>query len=76
VNESVEIIEEQPIEKTELGQFNMSAPTFSKDGNYMYFTTNHTGKGTNKLKGIETFNLQIQRAEFVEGVRVGQILKP
>ncbi|WP_439153433.1 TolB family protein [Winogradskyella sp.] len=67
VNESGEIVDEKPIEKTELGQFNMSAPTFSKDGKYMYFTTNHTGKGTNKLKGIETFNLQIQRAEYEEG---------
>lgn len=62
-----EIINEQPIVKTELGQFNMSAPTFSKDGKYMYFTTNHTGTGTNKLKGLETFNLQIQRAEYAEG---------
>lgn len=62
-----EIINAKPIVKTELGQFNMSAATYSKDGRYMYFTSNHTGKGTNKLKGIETYNLLIQRAEYVEG---------
>ena len=58
---------ETPVVKTELGRFNMSSATFSKDGKYMYFTTNHQGKGTNKLKGIETYNLQIQRAEYIEG---------
>ncbi|MDB9782055.1 hypothetical protein OAB88_02955 [Winogradskyella sp.] len=57
----------EPIVKTELGRFNMSAATYSKDGKYMYFTSNHTGKGTNKLKGVETYNLLIQRAEYVEG---------
>ncbi|MGJ8550227.1 TolB family protein [Winogradskyella wichelsiae] len=62
-----EIKNEKPITKTELGQFNMSAATYSKDGKYMYFTTNQLGKGNNRYKGIETFNLQIQRAEYVEG---------
>lgn len=62
-----EIKNAKPIVKTELGQFNMSAATYSKDGKYMYFTSNHIGKGTNKLKGIETYNLQIQRAEYEEG---------
>jgi hypothetical protein len=67
LSEDGEIRNEEPLEKTELGRFNMSSATFSKDGKYMYFTTNHTGKGKNKLKGIETYNLQIQRAEYVEG---------
>ncbi len=67
VSKDGEIRDIKPIVKTELGQFNMSAATFSKDGKYMYFTTNHQGKGTNKIKGIETFNLQIQRAEYEEG---------
>jgi hypothetical protein len=62
-----EIINPKPIVKTELGQFNMSAATYSKDGRFMYFTSNHSGKGANKLKGIETYNLLIQRAEYVEG---------
>lgn len=62
-----EIIKSKPIVKTELGQFNMSASTYTKDGRYMYFTSNHSGKGANKLKGIETYNLLIQRAEYIEG---------
>ncbi len=67
VSEDGEINNAEPIKKTELGRFNMSAATFSKDGKYMYFTTNQLGKGTNKLKGIETYNLQIRRAEYIEG---------
>ncbi len=67
VSEDGEIRNAEPIVKTELGRFNMSAATYSKDGKYMYFTTNHLGKGTNKLKGMETYNLQIQRAEYEEG---------
>ncbi|MBO3116042.1 PD40 domain-containing protein [Winogradskyella sp. DF17] len=66
-NSNGELIDSKPIDKTELGQFNMSAATFSKDGKFMYFTTNHSGKGTNKLKGITTYNLLIQRAEYEEG---------
>lgn len=62
-----EIRNAKAIEKTELGQFNMSVSTYSKDGKFMYFTTNHIGKGSNKLHGMETYNLQIQRAEYVEG---------
>ncbi|MCA0132217.1 TolB-like translocation protein [Winogradskyella alexanderae] len=67
INSDGEIVNGKPIVKTELGQFNMSAATYSKDGRFMYFTSNHTGKGANKLKGIETYNLLIQRAEYVEG---------
>lgn len=66
-NSNGELVDSKPIEKTELGRFNMSAATFSKDGKFMYFTTNHSGKGTNKLKGITTYNLLIQRAEYKEG---------
>lgn len=67
LSEDGEIKNEKPVEKTELGRFNMSSATFSNDGKYMYFTTNHIDKGENKLKGVETYNLQIQRAEYVEG---------
>lgn len=66
-NEEGELVETKPIVKTELGPFNMSAATFSTDGKIMYFTSNHSGKGTNKLKGITTYNLLIQRAEYVDG---------
>lgn len=67
LSEDGEIKDEKPVVKTEFGRFNMSSATFSKDGKYMYFTTNHIDKGENKLKGIETYNLQIRRAEYVEG---------
>ncbi len=67
LNSEGEIINGKPIVKTELGQFNMSAATYSKDGRFMYFTSNQTGKGANKLKGIDTYNLLIRRAEYVEG---------
>ena len=67
ISKDGEIINPKPIVKTELGQFNMSAATYSKDGRFMYFTSNHSGKGANKLKGIQTYNLLIQRAEYVDG---------
>ncbi len=67
IDEKGEIQNAKPIVKTELGRFNMSAATYSKDGKYMYFTTNQASKGNNKYKGVETYNLQIQRAEYVEG---------
>lgn len=67
VSEDGNITDAKLIEKTELGRFNMSVATYSKDGKYMYFTSNHLAKGQNKLKGLDTFNLLIQRAEFQEG---------
>ncbi len=68
VSKDGEIKNVKPINKTELGRFNMSSSTLSKDCKYLYFTTNHVDTGTNKLKGIESYNLQIKRAEYVEGV--------
>lgn len=55
------------IKKTKYGKFNMSSPTISKDGKYMYFTSNNTNVGENRFAKVKTFNLQIQRAEYVEG---------
>jgi hypothetical protein len=66
-SEDGEINDVKPIVKTDLGRFNMSVSTFSKDGKYIYFTTNNSDKGTNKLKGVNTYNLEIKRAEYVEG---------
>ncbi|MBT8244566.1 MAG: hypothetical protein HKP48_00810 [Winogradskyella sp.] len=62
-----EIINMESIKKTKLGMVNMSVSTFSKDGKYMYFTTNSVAVGVNKRKDFKTFNLQIQRAEYIEG---------
>lgn len=55
------------IERKEVGMANMTAATYSKDGKFMYFTTNQTVAGDNKLQDKNTFNLLIQRAEYVEG---------
>lgn len=55
------------IDKTEYEQANMSVSTYSKDGKYMYFTTNQTKKGENKFRDYDTYNLCLQRAEYVEG---------
>ena len=66
-SENGEIIDPKPVETTESGYFNISSSTISKDCKYLYFTTNQLDPGTNKIKGVETFNLQIRRAEFVEG---------
>ena len=62
-----EIKNVEPIKKMKMGTFNMSVATYSKDGKYMYFTSNHDKKAENKIKGYNTRNLLIQRAEYVEG---------
>lgn len=67
VGEDGEILNVKRITRKEVRMSNMSVATYSKDGRYMYFTSNHTEKGENKLKDMNTFNLLIQRAEYVEG---------
>ena len=68
IDENAQITNVSPIKKTKNGKFNMSAAIISKDGKFMYFTTNNTSLGENKARGEKTFNLQIQRAEFKEAV--------
>ncbi|RZN80285.1 MAG: hypothetical protein EVB11_11730 [Winogradskyella sp.] len=62
-----EISNMEPIKKTKLGRYNISVSTFSKDGRYMYFTTNSDDAGENRRRDYKTFNLQIHRAEYVQG---------
>lgn len=62
-----EIEDVKVIEKTETGQFNMSVTSHTKDGKYMYFTSNHDEKGKDNLKDMKMYNLLIKRAEYVEG---------
>lgn len=57
----------KPVKNNKGGQFNISVATFTKDGKYMYFTTNNNDVGENKRGDFNTYNLQLQRAEFVEG---------
>jgi len=66
-SETAEIIDVKAIKRTREGQFNMSVATFTKDGKYMYFTTNNLAVGDNKMKDFKTYHLQIQRAEFKNG---------
>lgn len=67
VSEDGEIVGAELVKRPEVGMSNMSVATYSKDGRYMYFTANHTEAGENKLQDKNTFNLLIQRAEYVEG---------
>ncbi|WP_215925315.1 TolB family protein [Winogradskyella psychrotolerans] len=67
LREDGEIKDAKLVKKKDVGMSNMSVSTYSKDGKYMYYTANHTEKGENKLKDMNTFNLLIQRAEYVEG---------
>jgi hypothetical protein len=65
--EDGEIEDPKLVKRTEVGMSNMTAATYSKDGKYMYFTSNQTVAGENKLQDKSTFNLLIQRAEYEEG---------
>lgn len=67
VGEDGEIEDAELVRRKEVGMHNMTASTYSKDGKYMYFTSNQTESGENKLQDKNTFNLLIQRAEYVEG---------
>ena len=62
-----EILKTEPITRNGKEKISMSVATFSSDGRFMYFTTNNRSLGVNKSKGYKTFNLQIQRAEYIEG---------
>lgn len=66
--EDGEIKNSKLVKRPEVGMSNMTAATYTKDGKYMYFTSNHTKAGENKLQDKNTFNLLIQRAEYKEGV--------
>ena len=68
IGEDGQVNDVKPIEKTELGDFNMSSSSISNDCKFMYFTTNQTNLGRSGSKGVETYNLEIKRAEFVDGV--------
>ncbi|MUU78242.1 hypothetical protein GN138_07280 [Winogradskyella sp. HL2-2] len=67
LGEDGEIEDAELVRRKEVGMHNMTASTYSKDGKFMYFTSNQTEAGENKLQNKNTFNLLIQRAEYVEG---------
>jgi len=47
--------------------FNTSSAGFSKDGKYMYITTNFMKRGKSYKRKLKSINLNIQRGEYVEG---------
>ncbi|MEM9680277.1 MAG: hypothetical protein AAF901_08125 [Bacteroidota bacterium] len=59
-----EIEDPEVIKKTERRKFNMTGATFSKDGKYMYFTSNNYHLGNNKSERHKMYNLVIRRAEY------------
>ena len=65
--EDGEIKDPELIQSPEAIRSNITAATYSKDGKYMYFTSNQTVAGKNKLQKKNTYNLLIQRAEYEEG---------
>ncbi|TCK68917.1 WD40 repeat protein [Winogradskyella wandonensis] len=67
VDSQGEISNLKPVSDSKLGFANISAAAFTKDGKYMYFTTNSDVVGDNKSKDFKTFNLQIHRAEYIDG---------
>jgi hypothetical protein len=67
LSEDGEINGAKILESTKYDDTNMSVSTFSKDGKYMYFTTNQTKKGENNFRDYDTYNLCLQRAEYEEG---------
>ncbi|WP_073086004.1 TolB family protein [Winogradskyella jejuensis] len=67
VDSQGEISNLRPASDSKLGFANVSVATFTNDGKFMYFTTNSDIIGENKSKDFRTFNLQIHRAEYIEG---------
>ncbi|MCK7589954.1 hypothetical protein M0G43_05150 [Subsaxibacter sp. CAU 1640] len=62
-----EIINPKEFKSSDEFTFNSSTAAFSKDGRYMYVTTNEEKRGDVYKKGEKTRNLRIERGEYVEG---------
>ncbi len=62
-----EIINSKQFNKSEKFVFNTSSATFSKNGKYMYITTNFMKRGKSYRGKLKSINLNIQRGEYVEG---------
>ncbi|WP_081990195.1 TolB family protein [Psychroserpens sp. Hel_I_66] len=63
-----EIINPKQFNKSEKFVFNTSSAGFSKDGKYMYITTNFMKRGKSYKRKQKSINLNIQRGEYKEGV--------
>lgn len=67
VSTNGEIIEGKEFRSADEFTFNSSTAAFSKDGKYMYVTTNEDKRGNVYKHGSKTRNLRIERGELVEG---------
>lgn len=65
--EDGEIINSKLFKSADEFTFNSSTASFSKDGNYMYVTTNEEKRGEVYKHSQKTRNLRIERGEYVEG---------
>lgn len=67
VTDDGEIINIKEFKSGDTFSFNSSGAAFSKDGNYMYVTTNEEKRGDAYKYDHKTRNLRIERGEYVEG---------
>lgn len=58
----------RPLFGSNQGKKNMSVATFTKNGRYMYFTTNASVPTSSNRRKYKAYNLELQRAEYVRGV--------
>lgn len=63
-----EIINSKEFKSADEFTFNSSTAAFSKDGHYMYVTTNEEKRNDVYKKSEKTRNLRIERGEYVEGL--------
>ncbi len=67
IDQDGEIINSKEFKSSDAFTFNSSTAAFSKDGNYMYVTTNEEKRGDVYKHDQRTRNLRIERGEYVEG---------
>lgn len=67
MTENGDIINTKEFKSSDRFVFNSSTAGFSKDGKYMYVTTNEKKRGDVYKYDDKTRNLRIERGEFVEG---------
>ena len=67
VSEDGEISNTKEFKSSDDFTFNSSTASFSKDGKYMFVTTNEAKRGDVYKHGTKTRNLRIERGEYLEG---------
>lgn len=67
VSDNGEIINAKEFKSSDDFTFNSSTTAFSKDGKYMYVTTNEEKRSNSYKYDTKTRNLRIERGEYIEG---------